>query len=178
MSPVAGFHRSLSGHPEGLPDLPFAWLEAPLDARLGWAKETAWNDLDRWPAGRIFGEAGEYRWQRTSGGLHAVLVLDEGSLPAPFTGEVELQALGDADLVLWGEWIDPGRDPEGNPERKPVFYAREIPEAQLYPLERNPETGESPRLRTRSYVDAAGERGEFMRCVEIFLKKDEGQEDG
>jgi hypothetical protein len=178
VSPLAGFHRGLPGHPQDLPDLPFAWLEAPLEARLGWTRETDWNDLDRWPAGRIFGEAGEYRWQRTPSGVHAVLVLDEGALPAPFTGEVELESLGDADLVLWGEWIDPARDAEGNPEGMPVFYAQEIPEPQLYPLERNPEKGESPRLHTRTYTDAAGEKGEFVRCVGIFLKKDEGQEDG
>ena len=177
MSPVAGFHRNLPGHPEGLPDLPFAWLEGPLEVRLDWTPED-WKDLNRWPAGRIFGEAGEYRWQRTGSSVHAVLLLEDGALPAPFSGKVELRSRDESALVLWGEWIDPERDPDGNTDHKPLFYAQEIPEPQLYPLERNPEKGETPRLRIRSYVDAAGERGEFVRCVGIFLKKDEGEDDG
>ena len=74
MSPVIGYARSLEGHPTGLPNLAYAWLEAPLAAQLARVTEVPqWHDIDVWPAGRLFGESGEYRWQRdVDGTIHGI----------------------------------------------------------------------------------------------------------
>jgi len=83
--PVIGVFRGNGRHPDGLPELTYAWLEAPLAARLAaTAEKPDWNDLQRWPEGRIFDAAGEYRWCRTDGGLVGVLLLDDGPLPDGF----------------------------------------------------------------------------------------------
>lgn len=181
MSPAIGFARGLAGHPEGLPELAFAWLEAPLAARLARLDEVSgWRDLDAWPAGRIFGQAGEYRWQRgPDGKLHAVLLLEKGDLPEPFAaGALRLRPGRSADLVLWGEWVDPGKDPESYPDRDggPRFYAPEIPEAQSYPVELagSPPAGATPRLTVRRYRAVDGSQGEFLRCVAVRMKAEPG----
>ena len=182
MSPVIGFARELAAHPQGLPELmepAWGWLEAPCAVRLDWLCELSdWQDAARWPAGRIFGEAGEYRWQRWGERLHGVLLLETGPLPPQFAGVIELRPGEDADLVLWGEWVDPDEDREGNPDRGPRFFASEIPEVVAYPLELTgkPEPGTTPRLKARRYRDLAGRRGEFVRCVGLWLKRDEGKE--
>lgn len=178
MSPLVGFKKGLSEHPKDLPDFRYAWLESPLEARLTWRDEN-WNDHERWPAGRLFDERGEYRWQRQGNLLHAVLLLENDALPNLFDGQVRLEPLGeDADLLLWGEWVDPDRSPEENPERGPLYYAQEIPEAQCYPLDREPAEGERPRLKTRRYADVDGRHGEFLRCVAVVLMTDEGSRNG
>jgi hypothetical protein len=182
MSPVIGFARALPAHPEGL-KFPFAWLEAPLAARLTRLADVPdWRDAAAWPAGRLFGEAGEYRWQQRGDGLHAVMLLESGPLPAAFTAAppLDLELVHEAALVLWGEWVDPERDPEGNPDGGPRFFAPEIPEIQTYPLELEgvPGPEATPRLVARLYRDAAGEHGEFLRCVAVEMRRDEGAEDG
>ena len=167
MSPVIGFARGLSRHPEGLP-FTHAWLEAPLSARLARLAEVPeWSDPDVWPAGRIFGEEGEYRWQRLPGGLHGVLLLENGPLPPPFESLVDLVPRGESGLVLWGEWVNPDGDPEGNPDGGPRFYSRDVPEIQTYPidLDRPFSPGDVPRLVVRRYRDQKGVKGEFIRCV-------------
>jgi hypothetical protein len=181
MSPVVGFARGLAAHPEGLPVCELAWLEAPLAARLAWLCEVPeWQEVERWPSGRVFGEAAEYRWQRRKDGIHAVLLLEEGDLPAPFGGPIALERLGESALVLWGEWVDPELDPAGNRDCGPHFYAPEIPAIQTYPLHLSgaPGPGETPRLRTRLYRDPKGGRGEFLRCVGVELRRDEGDDHG
>jgi hypothetical protein len=179
MSPVIGFARGLAAHPEGLPAWELAWLEAPLAARLARLAEVPdWREIERWPAGRVFGEAGEYRWQRRENGLiHGVLLLEAGPLPAPFDGSVELEPVGEpVALVLWGEWVSPEVEGAGNPDGGPLFYAPEIPEIQTYPLDlpKAPGADETPRLLTRRYRDLKGERGEFLRCLGVALLRDEG----
>jgi hypothetical protein len=172
MSPLIGFRHGLEEHPQDLPDFRYAWLESPLEACLAW-KGQGWRNHERWPAGRLFDERGEYRWQRRGNLLHAVLLLEGEALPEPFEGAVRLQLVEDADLLLWGDWVDPARSLEENPEGQPLYYAQEIPEAQLYPLDGEPAKGEKPRLRTRRYVDVDGEQGEFLRCVSVLLMPDE-----
>jgi hypothetical protein len=171
LSPVIGFSRGLARHPEDLSGFTYAWLEAPLAPKLVRLEEVLdWNDFEKWPAGRIFGEEGEYRWQRLGNGpLHAVLLLDSSPLPSGFEGAVSLTEGEEASFVLWGEWVNPDGDPEGNPEGGPLFYASEIPEIQRYPVagELKPET--IVRLRVRRYRDAKGEQGEFIRCVGFQL---------
>lgn len=175
MSPVIGFQRGQTGHPEGLPEFTYAWLEAPLASklvRLEPGESSAWRDLEAWPAGRIFGTEGEYRWQRLADGtLHSVLLLDTVPLPEGFDSPLLLQESEDAAFVLWGEWINPEGDPQGNPGGGPRFYAQEIPEIQDYPidLEGPPEPGATPCLLVRRYRDAAGQHGEFIRCVGMSL---------
>lgn len=185
MSAAIAFRRGLARHPEpaDLPRAAFAWLEAPREARLAFLADVPdWNDPSRWPAGRIFGEDGEYRWRAAAdGALHAVLVVEDGPLPAGFSEPLPLarDEDGDSDLVLWGDWIDPSADREGNPDGGPRFYAREIPWVQTYPLDLagSPEPGTSPRLTVRRYIAEGGE-GEFLRCVRISMRRDEGGENG
>lgn len=80
MSPLIGFCKDLSEHPPLACTFSFAWLEGPMAARLcSLAEEHDWKT---WPAGRLFGEEGEYRWQRTATGhIHAVLLMDKGEPP-------------------------------------------------------------------------------------------------
>ncbi len=182
MSPVIGCNRGLASHPEGLPGFLYAWLEAPLAAKLALRKEVEnWQDLETWPAGRIFGEEGEYRWQRLPDhSLHAVLLLESAPLPPVFESAVELESGEDASLVLWGEWVNPEGDPEGNPDGGPSFYAQEIPEIQRYPIEIGGSSalGTTPRLRVRRYRDSAGAHGEFIRCVGLTLTSGEDHDHG
>ncbi len=183
MSASVAFCRGLARHPppEDLAWAVFAWLEAPREARLARLADVPdWSDPVRWPGGRIFGEAGEYRWRTAPDGLHAVLLVEEGAFPVGFSGPLLLAreaGEGDSDLLLWGDWVDPAADPEGNPDGGPRFYAREIPQVQSYPLDLAgpPEAGTTPRLTVRRYVAASGE-GEFLRCVRIAMRRDEGDE--
>ena len=173
MSPLIGCKRGLDGHPEGLPDFSYVWLEAPLAAKLGRREEIeSWQDLETWPAGRIFGEEGEYRWQRLPDNkLHAVLLLESAPLPPIFESVIELEEVERASLVLWGEWVNPEGDPEGNPDGGPSFYTQEIPEIQRYPIDLggSPPLGATPRLRVRRYRDSKGTHGEHIRCVGLTL---------
>lgn len=183
MSPVIGFARSLPGHPAALQNLAFlyAWLEAPLAARLTHLAEVQdWQDLTVWPSGRVFGESGEYRWQRNADdSLHAVLLLETPPLPGSFEGPLELIQEDEAALILWGEWVDPKKDPQGNPSGEP-FYAREIPRVQPYPISidlNNPPTeDQTPRLVIRRYRAVNVDVGEFVRCVSFTLKRREKEE--
>lgn len=178
MNPVIGFACGLPSHPAAMQNLSFAyaWLEAPLKVCLAHLTDVSdWQDLSVWPAGRVFGEYGEYRWQweSASESLHAVLLLDNGVLPAAFTKDsVNLQPGTDAALILWGEWVDPKKDAEGNPKGGPVFYANEIPGLQTYPIELNgpPQNGYTPRLVIRRYRAKEEEKGEFVRCVCLTMR--------
>lgn len=191
MSPAIGFARLLTRHPDfaalGL-DFHYAWLEGILEAKLTWLKDADdWFNISRWPAGRLFGQAGEYRWQaETDGTLHAVLLLENDSMPPPFGEGAELTLTiegEDSLIVLYGEWVDSKQDPGGNPDGGPWFYAREIPRPQCYPLEIDPqamrraEKGPAPlpRLVVRRYshipVGARDfDHGAFSRCVEVTLE--------
>ncbi len=185
MSPRIAFARGLAEHP-ALPDFDYAWLEAPLAARLGFVRDLEWRDRRRWPAGRVFGAAGEYRWTTRGEGegraLHAVLLLDSGAMPDGFESPVELHKIrgDDSALLLWGDWVVPEKDRRGNPDDGPRFYTNEIPEVQEYPLvlDGPPAENTSPRLVVRRYRDAAGELGEFVRCVGVELRANEEKADG
>lgn len=185
MSPVIGFARELSRHPDlsvlltsGL--FRYAWLEGKAGANFARLEEAPdWRDRNIWPVGRLFGEKGEYRWETDqSGKVHVVLIMDSGTLP-PAWGKwlpLECEEDGDSDLVLWGEWIDPAKDPVGNPSGGPLFYAREIPIKHIYyPLDADEarQPGTSPRLTIRRYRHTT--EGEFIRCVG-FSMKGEGEE--
>lgn len=170
MNPVIGFKRGLPHHPENLL-FPYAWLEAPLAARLAKVEEISdWNDPETWPSGRLFGEEGEYCWQRLPDkSLHAVLLLESGDLPSGFESPILLEKGEDASLILWGEWVNPEGDPEGNPGGGPSFYARDLPEIQRYPVEGDLKPGTVTSLLVRRYRDREGKRGEFIRCVGFRL---------
>jgi hypothetical protein len=174
MSPVIGFSKALTKHPEKLQGLSYAWLEAPLAARLACLADVPnWQDLTVWPSGRLFGEPGEYRWQRNADGtLHAVLLLENPPLPDGFEDPMELSQEDEADLILWGEWVDPKKDPQGNPDGGPSFYANEIPHVQTYPLDlKSPaKEDQTPRLVIRRYRAVKEDEGEFVRCVGFTMK--------
>lgn len=176
MSARIGFVKDLPAHPTEIPEwMEYAWLESSVKApRLARISEaTDWADLASWPAGRLFGFRGEYRWRRIEGGaaprLHAVLLVEDEELPAAFQGWLELERLAKEDLILWGEWVD---DPGPNPRGGPIFYANEIPKLLAYPLEwtGRPEPDETPRLTIRRYRAREEERGEFVRCVAVQMK--------
>ena len=181
MSPVIGFTTKLNNHPNLPPDVfEYAWLEGTVEAKLVYLEQAPdWNILDTWPAGRIFGDMGEYRWQRNPGKpnmLHGVLILDEGKLPETFEGVLEIEKEKDSPLILWGEWVDPEKDPKGNPGGTPIFYARDIPKAQTYPIqpEKAKEQGKSPCLIVRRYHHES--KGEFLRCVCLDMKSKNEEE--
>ncbi len=177
MSPVIGFTKGLENHPD-LPEMfDFAWLEGPEKAKLARKEDVPdWNDPDTWPAGRLFGERGEYRWQRGDGNkIHAVLILDEGALPDYFNGQTDIKKDNeDSALILWGGWVGP----ESNPDGGPLFYAGEIPEAQTYPIhpEQAQEKNKTPRLLVRHYRHETKEegkeqsKGEFIRCLGLDMR--------
>ncbi len=176
MSPQIAYVRAFRSHPYTPADeeFPFAWLEGPLAARLALRAEVPdWNDLKLWPSGRIFGETGEYRWERApDGSVQAVLLLEGPGMPVEFSGITDLVFEEEGALVLWGDWVDPTKDPKGNEDGGPRFYAPELPHIQTYPLELSgpPAENEAPRLLVRRYRDAQGEKGRFMRCAGVALR--------
>jgi hypothetical protein len=175
MSPWIGFTTNLSAHPSTLPAFRYAWLEAPLDARLARVSDVPnWDDLHIWPAGRLFDLTGEYRWQRrTNDTLHAVLLLEANTLPAPFSEGLALTKVEEreASLILWGEWVDPQRDRQGNPDAGPRFYTNEIPRIQTYPLDLGQyhPAQATPRLLVWYYRDIHRQHGDFARCVDLCM---------
>lgn len=196
MSPVIGFAEQLTDHPDfttwGV-DFQYAWLEGTLEAQLTWLKDAGdWRDVTRWPAGRLFGDTGEYRWQMTFQGLHAVIILEDGiPLPSPFDNgsPLPLAQGDDSPLILWGDWINPNQEKDLESERQlnprgdPRFWAREIPNIQNYPLDNGDlekikkaagrtqnhpnEKVPTPRLVVRRYRHAS--QGEFLRCVRLTV---------
>ncbi|MBC2695473.1 MAG: hypothetical protein HF982_09420 [Desulfobacteraceae bacterium] len=191
MSPIIGFAKDLKGHPdiESLMKLfRYVWLEGIMKAKLAHKdKLTDWNNLEEWPAGRLFGDKGEYRWQSNPGpdkSIHAVLILDEGNLPENFKKQHDKEPLTiekdgkDSLMILWGNWINPEDDPESNPAGDPLFYANEIPKVQRYPIkldkaefEQAKKDRKTPRIVVRRYRHK--KKGEFMRCVGFEMKNDE-----
>lgn len=176
MNAWVGFLEELPAHPIEIRDrMEYAWLESPVKspclARINDA--TDWAEIATWPAGRLFGPRGEYRWRRIEGGaaqrLHAVLLVEDEELPAAFQGRLELERLAEEDLILWGKWVD---DPASNPRGGPIFYANEIPKLLAYPLEwtGRPKPDETPRLSIRRYRACEEQRGEFVRCVAFHMK--------
>lgn len=180
MSSAIAFARGLNDH-LSFPELELGWLEAPLGAKLAFLSDLPdWRDKERWPAGRVFGSIGEYQWRTDSRGLlHVVLLLDDGHHPANLGPPVELVTVSEEPLILWGDWVRPEDDREGNPDRGPRFYCNEIPRIQQYPLVLRdpPPEGATARLVVRTYRDREERRGEFKRCLRIELRKPE-HEDG
>ncbi len=189
MKSIIGFATNLFDHPD-LPNIfNYAWLEGSSEAKIAFLSEVSdWNQLGKWPAGRLFGESGEYRWQRntvqTEGKIHAVLILDDdGDLPEIFEGRLEIVKEGSvAPLILWGEWVDPEKDSKCNPHGGPVFYAREIPVAQNYPIpiEQAKEKDKTPCLIVQKYRHKQNEsedfKGEFIRCVNVHMQSNSKEE--
>ena len=87
MNPFVSFVKGLDSHPDFHDKMfSFAWLEGRIKAEIGKIEDlTDWNEIEKWPAGRIFGSKGEYHWQLDKNNkIHAVLILDEGHLPEKF----------------------------------------------------------------------------------------------
>lgn len=182
MNAIIGFARELDDHPDLPETFRYAWLEGTKGVKFGWRADVRdWKDPDTWPAGRLFGKTGEYRWQRGDGNkIHAVLILDEGTLPGDFNGHTDLKKDGeDSAMILWGEWVDPEIDPKANPDCGPRFYAGEIPEIQTYPIpsEQAQDKSKTPRLMVRRYrhvkKEAEEEKGKFVRCLGLDMKGEE-----
>jgi hypothetical protein len=100
------------------------------------------------------------------------MLLEQSSLPDGFTGHLELSQEDEIGLILWGDWVDPKRDSEGNPDCGPRFYANEIPRVQVYPVDiRIPPTeGQTPRLVIRRYRAIEKDAGEFIRCINFTMQ--------
>ncbi len=186
MSARVAFARGLLEHPSNLPQLPFAWLEAPRAAELRWTREVPdWHRPDRWPQGRLFGPPGEYRWQCRGGKIHAVLLLEEGeAFPEGFEAPLRLEAApkadaADGELLLWGEWVDPGQDSRSNPEGGPLFYTPSLPSVQTYPLDPGLSMAPpaTPRLVVRRYRQQDAPEEHFERCVAVRLHPGKEAED-
>lgn len=179
MSPAIAFARELNDHPP-LPEFEYGWLEAPLEACLCFVRELPdWQDRARWPAGRVFGSAGEYQWRTDRlGRLHVVLLLEDRSMPEGLEPPLELEMVNEARLILWGDWVRPEDDPEGNPDNGPRFYANEVPRIQQYPLvlDERPAEDETPRLVVRTYRGREERPGEFMRCLRVELCRPEDED--
>ncbi len=186
---VIGFMKKMPGHPELpsdiLDDIKFAWLEGTMEAKIDFFSNLPeWQNLERWPSGRIFGPSCEYRWcLNPKDGLHAVLILDSGNLPAPFSGPGKLciEKTGDDCMILWGDWVDPEKDKESNPKGDAKFYAQELPLVQGYPVlsDDAKRTGYSPRICVRGYrhrpdkESGVKTKGEFARCFDVIMEQDE-----
>ena len=177
MSAQICYLKNIDQHPEiDVEQMPYAWLEAPHDAKLTWRHQDIpnWEEVAKWPQGRLFGEHAEYRWQtRPCGTLHIVLLVDKEAEPDYVTllADNKPEALNDAvdaHLLLWGEWIDPEQDSYSNPDGSMKFYANEIPKILDYPL--NPQIigQQVPCLTIRRYRHE--ELGEFVRCVRVELQ--------
>lgn len=170
MSPSIGFVRSAKGHPiEKNDGFEFVWLESPLSAVLDYADNVKdWNDMTKWPSGRLFGDKGEYRWKINSDDtLHCVLLLDDGHPPDDFKENIELEKPADEDehaLFLWGGLEGQNKDRS--------FYANELPKPQSYPVKGAPMAGEYLSLVVRTYrAKDRDDMGEFARCVSVKTKE-------
>jgi hypothetical protein len=204
MTPVIAFATALTEHPDlSRYSFKYAWLEGVKKARLWFLDEVKdWRDHALWPAGRVFGAVGEYRWQSLPGGLlHAVILLDEEEPPPEFIGrelEIEPDRISEKiddsylPLILWGEWVNPDQEKDLEPERKtnprggPRFYAREIPKIQEYPLSEddlkliqadaaNKPRKVSPCMVVRRYRHAV--QGEFLRGVRFGVQQSKAQDE-
>jgi hypothetical protein len=173
MSAVIGFAKDLTGHPAGIEKgFEYAWLESLVEKACLTRIALGWNDVKRWPSGRLFGEHSEYRWQCLKDGrLHKVLLLEDLPLPYDFKGQVDLECIVEEDLILWGGWIDPQPNPMGGP----YFYANEIPQVLVYPLDMKgpPKENEIPHLIIRRYREKNQDTGEFVRCVGFKMKAED-----
>jgi len=179
MNPKIGFLKQMESlkHPDPGRLFQYAWLEGFAESCLVYTEQAGdWDNLARWPAGRLFDEDGEYRWQRApeKKSLHSVLILENGQLPVQYEGQLNLSTVQDEVLVLWGDWVSPQADPKGNPNGGPCFYAREIPHIQTYPFPPGPYSGKVPCLVVRRYrhkhEGAQDSCGEFIRCVSLTLQ--------
>lgn len=186
MSSIIGFAKGLTSHPD-LPDIfQYVWLEGLSEAKMAFLNDVLnWNIIDTWPAGRIFGELGEYRWQRSANRastIHAVFILDEGKLPEVFEGRLEIEKEKengkdrDLSMILWGEWVDPKNDAKSNPDGGPIFYAREIPKPLTYPIEFQPEKerGKTPCLIVQRYHHKS--KGDFLRCIRLDIEREKRED--
>jgi len=107
MGPVIGVASNMQTHPELSMDcFRYVWLEGKMEAKIAYVRDVPdWNNLDKWPAGRLFGDAGEYRWQRNPDNtVHGVILSDDGRLPEKFeSGRLELTKKpdwSDSNLIL------------------------------------------------------------------------------
>lgn len=194
MSSIIGFAKDLKIHPaftDLMNSFRYVWLEGIIKAQLAHKDEVPnWDNLEEWPAGRLFGDKGEYRWQSNPGpdkSIHAVLILDEGDLPEDFKEPHDMEPLAiekdgkDSSMILWGDWIDPKDDLASNPTGGSPFYANEIPKVQRYPIKldkaefkQTKKDRKTPRIVIRRYRHE--NKGEFMRCVGFEMKNDEQKE--
>jgi len=177
MSSLIGVAHKLEHHPELHFNFKFVWLEGVMDARVGFVDEFPdWNNVDKWQEGRLFGDKVEYRWQRGNGNtLHAVIILDEGSLPPDFEG-LPIEQEGDvAHLMLWGKWINPSLDNKSNPNAEALFYSPDLPQIMKYPISMilQPEDS-TPRLTIKRYRHKIA--GEFVRCTEFKMESERKSE--
>jgi hypothetical protein len=176
MKPFIGYASKMQTHPELPMDFRYVWLEGRMKTKIAYVQDVpGWDNLDQWPTGRLFGDTCEYRWQRNPDGtVHGVILSDDGKLPEEFEpSRLELKIDSeepDSNLILWGKWIDPSKDPRSNPDGGPLFYTQEIPQIQTYPIlsgevKKNEKT---PRLVVRRYRHES--KGEFIRCVDLIMR--------
>jgi len=181
MTPAISCKTDLAKHPN-LPDtdeFQFAWVESATGVRLDTLPNiSTWNDINQWPSGRIFGHNGEYRWQAGQGGnIHGVYISDCGHLLENCSSCIEFNTYGsgppeDTSFFLWGEWINPQSDLLDNPSGAPFFFAPEIPQKIVYPMDKTEAGYPSghPLMIVRKYYHE--EHGEFLRCVGFEMGKE------
>jgi hypothetical protein len=162
------------------PGFSLAWLEGPLNVCFAFLKDVpGWNNLECWPSGRLFGAEGEYRWEKNNEGIFsATLLLDNLEMPDWMQDILDLENVEDSAFILWGDWVDPDQDSEGNSDKGPRFYAGELPKIQTYPLLWNspPKKDETPQLLVRRYRDIRSGNVDFIRCLDVKMQKTDWRE--
>jgi len=112
------------------------------------------RDLGSWPRGRVFGAAGELRWQTHEEWVHLVLTTDaEPPIPHSLEGIVELGQGEDEPHLLWGEW------------ERDAWREGQVPDDLDYPVDA-PDRRHRAWIRARVYRDARGEVA-FTRYVAL-----------
>lgn len=103
-------------------------------------------EIEKYPLGRMFGENGELRWQKTDTG-YALLWLSEGELPTGFAplGTWEMTKSPDQ-LLLGGGETEPWRDTR-------------IPRKLAYPMA----WSQSPKVQVIQYRDSDSQIIRFTR---------------
>ena len=103
-------------------------------------------EIEKYTRGRLFGENGELRWQKTATG-YALLWLSEGELPAGFAplGTWEMTHSSDL-LLLGGGKTEPWQDTR-------------IPRKLTYPMA----WSQSPKVRVLQYRDCDSQTIRFTR---------------
>lgn len=148
VSDVSALNELLTSLPFGDPK--YHLLQRP-DEITDWTKETPSTEvIEQFTHGRLFGNQGELRWQKTNNG-YALLWLSEGKLPEGFIEQGDWVTCKSQNIYLLGG----GDDPEPRDTR--------IPRKLRYPIQQS----KFLCIKAIQYKESKSETIRFTRYTEF-----------